>query len=101
MKSRSEEWQGQHGDPNRQMSEIDNIAIKAFGHAVLDVGGQVDIYTDKVFHCAVVLLTACGTSLVGKLHYNNVVDGVSFRIHSDSPADAGKGVDWVIVGYHQ
>lgn len=72
-------------------------SIQAMGKATLDGGGSVVIYTDKVRFSSIIQLSAALLPLNGKLHYDSIVEGVSFSVHTGNNGDNGKIVDWIVI----
>lgn len=70
-------------------------AIVDSGRATL-VAGDATIFSTKITSTSRVMLTASGFPLSGKLHYDTVVEGVSFNIHTGNGSDT-HDVDWIIV----
>lgn len=78
-------------------AEFDDVETEIFfGKVVLGAGGDVTVSTSHIFSTSVVQLTASLLPLNGKLHYDTVVDGVSFNIHTGNNSDNGNTIDWLI-----
>jgi hypothetical protein len=67
------------------------------GKAVLGGGGSVTVPASSVLSTSKIFLGAALIPLNGKLHYDTVIDGVSFNIHTGSGADSGHTIDWIII----
>lgn len=66
------------------------------GKQTLGAGGNATVLTNAIFSTSNVQLTASLLPLNGKLHYDTVVDGVSFNIHTGNNSDNGLIIDWLI-----
>lgn len=71
--------------------------IQAMGKAVLDGGGSVVVPTDKVKFSSIIQISSSILPLNGKLHYDSVIEGVSFSVHTGNNGDNGKIVDWIVI----
>jgi len=78
---------------------VDTEKINAqltFGKATLGSGGNATVLTSAIHSTSNVQLTASLSPLNGKLHYDTVIDSVSFNIHTGNNSDNGLIIDWLI-----
>lgn len=84
-----------------EVKKIDDLEIfyigrdVSYGKATL-AGGNATVLTSQILSTSVVQLTAALTTINGKLHYDTVIPGVSFNIHTGNGGDNGI-IDWVIL----
>ena len=86
---------GPQGDPGP--AGPSGGSIIASGKVTLGAGGSATVLTPFITPTSILALTASLTGLNGKLHYDTVVNGVSFNVHSGNGSDSGHIVDWAIV----
>ena len=76
-----------------------NTAVSSIeaGKVTLGAGGNATVLSTNVSSTSKIFLSESLQGLNGKLHYDTVVDGVSFNIHTGNGSDSGHVIDWMLV----